>query len=162
MSSAIGAAFTYLLAQLPAVIQAVDANGIIVDGPVAPALPPPPTPMLFVGATDPQNGVATQGTRNYLELGGRKVNEEFFIPCYIDSSVGDTNQAAARNIALAVYDGVVHLIASDLTLGGALLNGRWAEITDIQMVMTETEAEADDGRRCVITFKVHCLNHYQP
>lgn len=162
MSSAIGAVFTYLIANFTTAAQAVDPTAVIVDGSVADSIPPPPTPMLFVGATDPFNSVATDGTRNYVELGRLKVDEDFTIPCYIDTSVNGADQATCRNAALAVYDAVVHVIQSDMTLGGALLAGRVAEITDVQIIQTDKEVEADDGRRCVITFKIHCQNHYTP
>lgn len=157
-----GAVFTYLIANITTAVQAVDATAVIVDGPVADNIPPPPAPMVFIGATDPVNPVAADGTRNYVELGRLKVDEDFTIPCYIDTSVNGANQAVCRNAALAVYDAIVHLIQSDMTLGGALLAGRVAEISDVQIIQTDTEAEAEDGRRCVITFKVHCQNHYTP
>lgn len=162
MSSAIGAVFTYLIANVTTAVQAVDPTAVVVDGPVADYIPPPPAPIVFIGATDPINATATDGTRNYVELGRMKVDEDFTIPCYIDASVNGANQATCRNAALAVYDAIIHMIQSDMTLGGALLAGRVAEVTDIQIIQTNTEEEADDGRRCLITFKVHCQNHYTP
>lgn len=156
------AVFDYLLAQVPAVVVAVDATAIVVDGPVADYIAPPPAPMVFIGARDPITPLAAQGTRNYVELGRLKVDEDFYVPCYIDAASGGAAQSVSRNAALAVYDAIVHLIQGDMTLGGALLDGRTAEITDVQMIQTDTEEEAEDGRRCVLTFNVHCQNHYTP
>lgn len=162
MSSAIGPAFSYLLANLPAIVAAVDPNGVVVDGPIATTIPPPPAPMLYVGATDPMNTTAETGAHLYVTLGGFHVDEDFEIPCFIDVSTGGLDQSQSRNTALAVLDGVVHLIGNDLTLGGILLAGRVAEITHIQMVQTDGPAESIEGRRCVVAFIVHCANHYRP
>ena len=157
-----GAVFAYLLANVPAAVQAVDATAVVVDGPVADAIAPPPAPMIFIGAHDPVTPVAAQGTRAYVELGRLKVDEDFYVPCYIDAASGGSDQSIARNSALGAYDAIVHLIQGDMTLGGALLAGRVAEVTNVQVIQTDTELEAVDGRRCLITFNVHCQNHYTP
>lgn len=162
MSSAIGAVFTYLLANFQTACQAVDSTALIIDGPVASEIPPPPAPMIYVGATNPLNAAAAQGVHSYIEIGQRKVEEDFTVPCLIDAAVGDADQAACRASALSMFDACLGVIAADQTLGGALLAGRFAEITDFQMVQTDGEDEAVDGRRCVLMFSVHCTNHYTP
>lgn len=162
MSSAIGPVFTYLLTNFAAAVQAVDATALIVDGPVPDYLPPPPAPVVFVGAQSPISAVAGDSTRAYLNLGALKADEDFTIPCYIDASAGGNDQAAARNSALDAYNAIVHVIQGDMTLGGLLLAGRVAEIADIQIIQTDGDEEANDGRRCIITFRVHCQNHYTP
>lgn len=162
MASAIAGAFDYLLTNLPAVVEAVDPDGVVIDGPVANSLPPEPAPVVYVGAVDPYTAVSADATRQYLTLGGFKVDEDFSIPCYIDASTNDGDQSASRRTALAVWDGIVHLISNDMTLGGLLLAGRVAIVDDIQIIQTDGEDEAEAGRRTVVTFRVHCQNHYKP
>jgi hypothetical protein len=159
MGSAIAPVFTYLLAQLPPVVQAVDTTGVVFDG----WADAPADTVLVVGATAPGNQVAADETRTYLELGARKVNEEFFVPCFIGVQTGGTDLAIPRATALAIFDGIVSLIASDMTLGGALLNGRWAEISDIGFTQEPLAVTgAMDGRQVVLSFRVHCRNYYSP
>jgi hypothetical protein len=162
VSSAIGPVFTYLLTNFATAVQAVDSTALIVDGPVPDYLPPPPAPIVFVGATSPLSAVAGDSTRNYIELGRLAVDEDFSIPCYIDAAASNNDQAGARNSALGAYNAIVHLIQSDMTLGGLLLSGRVAEVQDIQIIQTDGDEEANDGRRCLITFRIHCQNHYTP
>lgn len=160
MPSSVAGVFTYLLAQTPAVITAVDSTGQVFDGYVD---DPPviPAPLLVIGADAPLTSFAEDGTRKYVELGPNGVDEDYNVPCYILTFRGDTNQAAARAQALSIFDGFVKMVAQDMTLGGNLLSGRWAEIVDIQIVQTDPD-QANDGRCCVIAFKVHCVNHYDP
>lgn len=165
MSSSIAAAYTWLVENITQACQDVDPTAVIVDGPVASEDPPPPTPMIYVGVPDLLMPIAVDGTRNYLQIGGRKVSEDYTINCYIDCATGNgdpSGQAGARNNALAMWDVIVHVIAGDLTLGGALLEGRSAEISEFQIVQTESEDVAVNGRQCTISFKVHCMNHYTP
>lgn len=160
-TSALSGAFDYLVAHLPAVVTAVDPNGIVSEGWVATA-PPPPAPIVVVGMPSPDNASAADETRQYLALGSGQVEESFDIPCYIDVYVAGITgaQGQARAIACLVFDGVVDLIRSDLTLGGVLKRGRVAQLTDIRLVATRDEEEAQAGRRSVLSFVVRCANFY--
>lgn len=158
-TSAVAGVFAYLLAHLPAVVEAVDPNGVVVDGWVDVA-PPAPAPILVIGAPHPEDATSMDQSRQYMALGASHVEEAFDVPCYIDVGVGGTDQGAARAIALSVFDGVVDLVRSDLTLGGNLLRGRFAELSDIKLVGTRDLSEAQAGRRCVLSFVVRCRNFY--
>lgn len=159
-TSALSGSMDYLLAQFPAVVAAVDTNGIVSEG-FPTFVPPPPAPILVVGMAHPLDATASEQTRQYLALGSGSVEEDFTIPCYIDTAIsGIDEQSNARRKSLLVFDGVVDLIRSDLTLGGNLKRGRFAEITDILLIATRDEEEAATGRRSIVGFRVHCRNLY--
>jgi len=164
MGTAIGPVFTYLLAQLPAAVHAVDANALISDGyPIT--FPTAGAALVGVGAESTRiESSSGSAARAYVELGAQHVNEDFSIPFYVAVAVGGNDQAAARNPAIATFDAICALIASDLSLGGALKNGRWAEIGPVTVTQTPppSEGSAATGRWCVISASVHCLNNYQP
>lgn len=149
----------YLLAQLPAVVSAVDPNGIVVESWVT-TIPPAPAPIVVVGAPHPDDATTADETRQYLTLGAGNVEETFKIPCYIDVSVGGTDQSLARKPVLVIFDGVVDLIRADLTLGGNLKRGRFAQLTDIMLVGTRDVETATAGRRSTLSFSVVCANFY--
>lgn len=158
-TSALSGVIDYLMAHLPAVVQAVDPNGIVVEGWIS-VVPPPPAPILVVGMVHPDDALTADQTRQYLALGAGNVEEDFTIPCYIDVGVGGFEQAQARKVACAVFDGVVDLIRGDLTLGGLLHRGRFAELIDIQLVGTRDPEEAQAGRRSVLSFRLRARNFY--
>lgn len=158
-TSALSGVIDYLVAQLTTIVAAYDPNGIVVEGWVDEA-PPPPAPIVVVGMPSPDSALAADETRQYLALGSGNVEEAFDIPCYIDVYVGGTDQSLARKAVCTVFDAVVDLVRSDLTLGGNLKRGRFAELTDIRLVGTRDVEEAQSGRRSVLSFVVRCRNFY--
>ena len=58
------------------------------------------------------------------------------------------------------FDAFVSFLRSDLSLGGALWSGYFAQITNHSMTETHDPAEAEEGRRCLISFSLHCKNRY--
>ena len=159
-TSALSGSMDYLLSGLPAVVAAVDANGVVSEG-FPTFVPPPPAPILVVGMAHPLDATAADETRQYMALGSGVVEEDFTIPCYIDVAIsGIDEQTNARRKACLIFDGVVDFVRADLSLGGVLRRGRFAEITDILLIATRDEEEAATGRRSIIGFRVHCRNLY--
>ena len=161
-TSALSGVMDYLLAQLPAVVAAVDVNGVVVEGYVRLGVAPPaPAPIVVVGAISPTSANAADETRQYVSLGTENVEESFSIPCYIDVEiVGIDEQTNARRKACLIFDGVVDLVRSDLTLGGNLKRGRVAQLSNIVLTATEGDVEAATGRRSILAFDVVCANFY--
>lgn len=159
MGSSIGPAFTYLLANLPAALMAVDSSAAVFDG--------WPTDrstanQFVIGRSGPANETsAVAGVDALTILGAGRVDEDYEIPCYIQTYVGGDNQAEARNAALVLWDAFMHFLSLDRTLGGALTTGGWAEIGHIQIEATPEE-NVESGRFCLMTFSIHCKNKYIP
>jgi len=156
MGTAIGPVFDYLNANLPAALLAVNANVGFNDGWAGEIV----DDMFFMGRTDPNQGEAEAGAMAYLELGAQRVTEEFDIPFFIDSWRGGSDQSESRNAALLLFDAFVAFLRTDLTLGGALHAGRYAQISSTTMVQTPDAESAKNGRRCLIFFRVTCKNIY--
>lgn len=158
MGSAIGPAFTYLLTNLPATLEAVgDGSIAVVDG-WATTLP---DDIFVLGRNDWPDQEASAGTHALQLIGGELVEEEFIIPCFIDCFRGGDEQKQARDAALAYLDAFVKFLASDRTLGGALLNGRYARL-DALTIDGPVPDETSAGRRCQIKFSIRCQNQYNP
>jgi hypothetical protein len=159
-TSAVSGVMDYLLTQLPAVVHAVDTNGVVVEGYCNQA-PPAPAPIVSVGTQHPDDATAGTGSRQYLALGAAHVEEDFVIPCYIDVEVeGIDEQSTARRKVCLIFDGVVDLVRSDLTLGGNLLRGRYAQLENIRLLATAGDLEAATGRRSILSFDLSCKNFY--
>ena len=157
MGSAIGPAFTYLMTNLPAALQAVDSSVAVVDG-WSNQLP---DDIFVVGRASETDQEASVGTDALMILGGEQIDEEFIIPCYIDCFRGGDDQSEARNAALAYLDAFVKFLATDRTLGGALQNGRYARMDAVRIDGPVLE-DAAAGRRCVVQFSIRCQNQYNP
>lgn len=157
MGSAIGPAFTYLTTNLPAQLQAVDSSVAVVDC-WANDLP---DDVFVIGRAADTDAESALGTHALTLIGGELVDEEFVIPCIIDCFRGGDDQSEARNAALAYFDAFVKFLASDRTLGGVLLNGRYARLDAIR-IDGSALADAPAGRRCVIQFSIRCQNQYSP
>lgn len=148
----------YLMAQLPAVVQAVDPNGMVYEGLVSSSSPP--DTVLVVGREEPENPQSADAARDYIELGTGRVNETINLFCYVDCFQGGVeDQSITRRRAALIFDGVVDLIRADLTLGGALKNGRWAELEAIRLLPSRPE-DVPAGRRTVLSFTVVAHNFY--
>lgn len=159
MTLSIGPATDYLYTQAQTVCAAVTVNGaqaVAVDGwPyeldwgmfVVGLSAPPPDP---VGDTT--------GTRSWASLGQMRLQEDYTIPCYIDVRVGEATQKQVRDLTASLFDPFWALLRADLTLGGVLGEGRYAEITDLTSTPSNVGTAAEQGRRQLVTFGVHCRN----
>lgn len=156
MGSAIGPAFTYLVTNVPAQMQAVFADVAVNDGWVTDVS----RHIFVIGRNSVDVAQASSGTNVFVELGAQHIEETFEIPCYIDCGTGGDDQSESRNDAVAMFDAFVTFLRSDLTLGGALTNGRYAQLGSVQVDQTYNEGEAMQGRRTVISFSVVCRNKY--
>lgn len=157
MGSAIGPAFDYLLAGLPAALEAVDSSVEVAEAWSTAEV----DDMVVIGRAADQDQEAAAGTYALTLLGEELVDEEFVIPILIDCFRGGDDQAAARSAALAYFDAFVKFIATDRTLGGALQNGRYARL-DAITIDGPVLAEALAGRRCQIKTALRCQNQYSP
>lgn len=156
MGTAMGAVFEYLVTQLPAPLAAVDPSAVVADGWVNDVA----DHLFVVGRNAPDTPEAEAGLDGFILLGGMQMDEEFTVPCYIDCWAGGDDQATVRNAAIALFDAFVAFLKADLTLGGALKGGYYAELTSHTVIQTNDPDEAAAGRRCVITFSLHCKSRY--
>lgn len=120
--------------------------------------------MVFIGRADPGNAEAAAGTRQYIVLGAGRSEESYAIPCYISVSRPGPAQKPARDAALALFDALAHFIQADLTLGGVLLAGRYAQLAQVTLTQTLDESDTGGGafRTAYVTFDIHCTNLYTP
>lgn len=157
MTLSIGAATDYLYATAQTTSSGITVNGhsvLVVDGwPHELAFG-----MFVIGLSAPPPDVAgdTIGTRMWEGLGARHLQEDYTIPCYIDVRVPGTTQKTARDLAESIFNPFWSAITADLTLGGALKGGRYAEITDLASTPSNVGEVGDPGRRQFIQFGVHC------
>jgi hypothetical protein len=166
MGSSIGPAFNYLLTgtapnggtTLAAALVAVDPEAQLFDGWVTDRQC---HSQFVIGRSGPANETsAMAGADALVTLGASRVDEDYEIPGYIQTFVGGTDQAEARNAALALWDAWIHWLSLDRTLGGAL-GTMWAEVGHIQIEATPEE-NVENGRFCLMTFSIHCKNKYIP
>lgn len=157
ISSGVAIDYLYGLAQ-----QA--SAGVLVEGKPVMVVDGQPVELAFgmfvVGLTQPPPDPAGEasGTRSWAELGAGRLQEDYTIPCYIDVRVSGAVQKKARDQALALFDAFWQLLAADLTLGGVLAGGRYAEIINLTSTPTAVGTAAEEGRRQLVTFDVHCRN----
>lgn len=97
-----------------------------------------------------------EGPPSWAGLGAKRIEEDYTIPCYIYVGIGGVDNRAVRASAFSVWDAFLPLVIADLTLGGALKGGRYAEITTLGAQGPKTPEEAQGGRYCLIRFSVHC------
>lgn len=158
MGTSIGPAFSYLLANLPAALQAVNTNAQVFDSWATDENCPA---QFVIGRSQPNESSMMVGSNDLQILGAGRVDEDYEIPCYLLTFAGGTNQAEARSSAVALWDAWVHFLASDRTLGGAISQGGWAQVARINYDGTPPE-NAAQGRFCLITFTLRIRNHYIP
>jgi hypothetical protein len=161
MGTSMGAAIDWLVATLPEAIAAIDPSAVVVDN--EPAVTA--QSLVVIGRTEPENALAADGTQLIVVLGANRREEEYLIPCFVSVYRPGPAQKPARDAALALFDAVAHLVASDPTLGGVLLQGRSAYIEKAQLVQTRDAADtgaAGAMRLAIVAFDIHCKNHYIP
>ena len=161
MGTSVGAAIDYIVAALPPLVTAVDPTAVVVDN----------DPMfssqsiVVIGRTEPENAMAADGSQMIVILGAGRREENYLIPCFISVYRQGPAQKPARDAAIALFDVVGHLIASDVTLGGVLQQGRRAEIQKMQLVQTRDSNDTGDSgamRLAIVVFDIHVSNTYIP
>jgi hypothetical protein len=160
MGTSIGAAIDYVVSALQPAVLAIDSNALVVDN--------YPTytskTMVFIGRTSPNDANAVSGAQQIVTVGANRQEEQYVIPCYISVYRPGPAQKPARDAALAMFDAVAHLIATDRTLGGVLLMGRYAQIENFvleQTIDAEDAGESGTLRTAWISFNINAKNHYQ-
>jgi hypothetical protein len=101
----------------------------------------------------------TDGTRQWVQLGALRAQEDYTVPFYIDVSQGGTDMSAVRLTACAVFDAFYAGLHADLTLGG-LVSPYPVEVDTIRHTPTLTGQQASQGRRLIIQSAVRVRNRY--
>lgn len=163
MGTSIGQAIDYLTtgtnstthSTLKADLLAVDSSVTLVDG-IAKSMS---QSMVFIGKAGPDSAAAQGGSQQLVVLGAGRSTEEYDIPCFAYAYRQGPDVKLARDAALALFDAVAHWVAADRTLGGVLLQGRFAEITSLEI---DQDVDGESGALCIVTllFTIHCRNHY--
>lgn len=157
MTLSIGAATDYLVNIAASAVSGMTVNGqpvVVADGE-----PDELTFGMFVIGLDtppPDTSGDTAGTRAWMGLGAKRVEDDYLIPCYVDVRVAGNVQKTARDAAVGIFNAFWPLFAADLTLGGALTGGRYAEIVNYIATARSVGTVAEPGRRQFIQFAVHC------
>lgn len=116
--------------------------------------------MFVVGVTEPppDGHAETAVTREWKGLGRQTLEEDYTIPCYIDARLGGTDQKAVRDIAETAFNAFWPLLKADMSLGGALHEGRSADIEALAERPENLGTVAEPARRLLLLFGVHCRN----
>jgi len=168
MGISVGAAIDYLVSgtspslglTLSAMLASVDSTALLSDNDPSQFS----QSMVFIGRADPSNAEAGTGSRQYIELGAGRSQEDYSIPCYISVTRDGPAQKPARDAAIALFDVVAKFVHSDLTLGGVLLQGRSAYISSVTLTQTRDETDTAGGalRVAWLMFYIHASNYYNP
>jgi hypothetical protein len=162
MGTATGAAIDYLVAQLPAVLTAIDPTVVVIDAWATSGTES--QSQVWVGKDAQMNAEGALGSRLFLEIGAGKVTESVDIPCFIYCRRPGPAQKPARDASLAIFDAVVLLVMSDMTLGGVILGGRIAQVHDLKLSQTSSSKDTAGGATAIagVEFTLHFENHYKP
>lgn len=138
-------------------------NGVTVSGKpvgVSDGWPPQPEPgMLVIGVDSPSGAAEIPVQRDWSPIGDRHIDEDYTIPCYIDVRVPGAVQKVARDAAEAIFNAFWTQVVANPTLGGALQGtGYSALFANVRCTAANLGTVAESGRRCLITFDVHCMN----
>ena len=165
MGTSIGPAIDYLIAGTNPVtgttlmtdLFTADATITLVDG-IASSIS---QSMVFIGKATPDSLSTQTGSQQLLVLGAGRSQEEYDIPCFVYAYRPGPKIKPARDAAIALFDAVAHWVAADRTLGGILLQGRIAEITNVEL---DQSIDGESGALCIVSlrFTIHCRNHYIP
>jgi hypothetical protein len=159
--SAFAPAFSYLAANIPAAITAVDPGVSFIDSWGS------PTERMFVlGRANLDDDAAGSDSTTYTLIGGMRLDERFDIPGFIQVTMGGSDASEARGAAWAIWDAFMAWLTAHLNLGGLLQpggqGGGYAVISDIQCEQTGSADQAAGGRMCRIRFVLSCTNSYIP
>lgn len=119
---------------------------------------------VVIGHQSYDSGEAGDSESAWYDIGAQRIEESFTIPCFIDVVRDGPAQKPARDAATALYDGVVHLIAADVTLAGILQRGRVGLASHLRFRQTQDSDDTGSGglRRAYIGFQLVCKNAYIP
>lgn len=165
MGTSIGPAIDYLISgtsstlgtTLGAALTAADPAATLVDG-IATELS---QSMVFIGKAGPDSATTETGSQALLVLGAGRAQEDYDIPCFAYAFRPGPTVKPARDAAILLFDTVAHFVASDRTLGGLLLQGRFAEIGNVDLNQ-DVDDETGATRIVWLSFSIHCRNHYIP
>jgi len=160
VGTSIAAAIDYLVSGLAAPLSVADPAAVVVDG-IATKMS---ESMVFIGKAGPDSATAQTGSQTLLVLGAGRAQEDYEIPCfaYAFRPAGQAlSVKPARDAAVALFDVVAHFVASDRTFGGLLLQGRFAEISTVELVQG-IDDESGALRIVWLSFSIHVRNHYIP
>ena len=161
MGTSIGAVIDYLVTGLVAPLKVIDATVQVADN--EPGLNS--QSLVVIGRSGPDAGDAGSVANEYLELGSALLEETWTLDGYVDCFRPGPAQKPARDAALALYDGVLHFLQADLTLGGNLHRGRYASLTTVTLTQTQDADDTGDSgalRRAVVSFTLRIPNTYTP
>ena len=170
MGTSIGAAIDYLVAGLTngKTVGAVTIPPLTSINPVvevADNLPQTASGVwVIIGRTDTTAGTAGTGTNTYVELGATRIEEQYTLPGLVYVETSGPGQKAARDAAIALYDGVVRLVHADPTLGGLLERGRVGLVSSLGLTQTDDDHDAAGAGGVVaqIHFDLQIQNTYIP
>jgi len=157
MGTSIGAAIDYIVAGLAAPAAAADSTAVVVDGVPSSVS----QSMILIGKAELESVTAVAGEQRPIVLGANRRQEDYEIPCLIYAARPGPKVKPARDAAVALYDVVSHFVANDQTLGGVLLQGRYATISTVS-INQDVAGDAGADRICWIPFSIHAQNHYIP
>lgn len=155
MGTSIGPVIDYLITNLNAPLVAADSTAVVVDG-IATAMS---QSMVFIGKEGPDSATAQVGLQQILVLGANRSQEEYDIPCFAYAYRDGPTTKPARDAAIALFDVVAHFVANDRTFGGLLLQGRYAQIQNVELNQ-DVDGETGATRIVWLSFTIHCRNHY--
>ena len=118
--------------------------------------------LVVIGVSDLDEGADV--TLVYAELGTRSQVEEYDVPILVSVHRGSADQKQARDRAFAILDAIRDLVRADPLMSTddvpALNGGRYASLTQVQMVQTNTPEEAGTGRTCYLYVRIRCQNKF--
>lgn len=121
---------------------------------------------VIVGRQSDQTDSEVTATAQYQVLGRQKIQEAYTLPGHILVLGDGPDQKPTRDAALALFDGVTKLVWADPTLGGVLLDGRIAVVSQFTVGQpdqpTEAQASAGGGVAATVSFGIQVENSYVP
>lgn len=142
-------------------LQAVDKNVTLTDNLYSAGENLGGDSVVLIGRNALDTAVASS-QRVYIEVGQLNIEETFDVPIHVVSRGPGPQMKPIRDVALGHFNAVAHFLQQDVTMGGVLLKGRSAVLSDYQIDQTETETDTGALETCTITITITCRNYYQP
>lgn len=116
--------------------------------------------MVVIGVTN-EDGTS-EVESDWAGLGANHEDEDFRIPCLIESYLGGADAVVkpARDAAITILDAINAKVRTDRSLGGALTSPGAAALRDVRLVQTSAPEEAGDGRYARFYFNVRCTARF--
>lgn len=130
---------------LVAALKASLPNAVVFNGPFVTV---PDGDYVAVGWTP--EGDRAGATQSWAGLGNKARDEQIDVPCYCDSYSGSTNWPARIDAAYTLLAAAENALRADPTLGGAIPNPGWAQISSY----TEFDEGNPQGTYVGIVFHV--------